>query len=156
MKPKIKLSHTIHSIHHGVTVSTFSLEVRPDRRPVFSVPRTRAAEDGRFKRIVTTDDSIYLIQWGRFAGTRLIEYPEDHWPGHLRSTTAAPGMGPMHVTQPPLEVHGPTDSILFAIAHSTQVRDLFQAGYFPSDRGDTTTERLGKISPRLLEPGSVL
>lgn len=88
------------------------------------------------------------------AGTRLSEYPEDEWPGHLTHSTSAPGIARM-VLVPEYSTPGrPKDSLLLGIAHSAVAYDLFLPGYFPRQRADVTIEQLGKISRRLLEPSS--
>jgi hypothetical protein len=155
LRAQLKLSHAIHSVHSNVTVSSFSQKVRPNRRPVFSVPRTLGGADPRFQRIDTTDDSIFLLQWGEKAGKRLLEYPEDDWPGHLLHSTTAPTISPIRLSNPDTKIEWPLDSMLLAIARTPEARDIFRGGQFPTlDRGGLAIEHLGKISRRLLEPGT--
>jgi hypothetical protein len=155
LRAQLNLSHAIHSVHSDVTVSSFSHKVRPNRRPVFSVPRTLSGPDPRFQRIDTTDDSIFLLQWGEEAGKHLLEYPEDDWPGHLLHTTTAPTISPVRLSNPHTKIEWPLDSMLLAIACTPEARDLFRGGEFPTDdRGGLAIEHLGKISRRLLEPGT--
>jgi len=45
--------------------------------------------------------------------------------------------------------------MLLAIARTPEARELFRGGQFPTDdRGGLAIEHLGKISRRLLEPGT--
>jgi len=147
-------------MHSTVTVNFFSLKVRPNRRPVFSVPRKLGGPDPRFQRIVTTDASIFLLQWGEAAGKRLLEYPEDNWPGYLMPSTTPPTISPIQLSSPAPKVQWPLDSMLISIARSHEARQLFRGGHSPTDwiidRGDLAIEHLGKISRSLLEPGHSL
>lgn len=151
LRAQLKLSHAIHSVHSNVSITHFSRKVRPDRRPAFSVPRSFNSQQRYGKIIATTNDSVFLRPAGDEAGRRLPEYPEDEWPGHFRPTTTAPGIADLTSYQETLP-EWPTDSLEVAIAHSTEVRDLFHAGHFPDQHGDAAIEFLAKISRRLLEP----
>jgi hypothetical protein len=86
-----------------------------------------------------------------------VEYPEDDWPGHLLHTTTAPTISPVHLSNPHTKIEWPLDSMLLAIARTPESRELFRGGQFPTDwvdRGGLAIEHLGKISRRLLEPGT--
>ena len=130
-------------------------KVRPDRSPTFSVPRTFDNVPQTYdEKIPTTDDLMFLQRWSMETGTRLSEYPEDEWPGHLSHSTPAPGIERMVLVPAESTPGRPKDSLLFGIAHSAVAFDLFLPGYFPRQRADVTMEQLGKISRRLLEPSS--
>jgi hypothetical protein len=84
-----------------------------------------------------------------------VEYPEDDWPGHLLHTTTAPTISPLHLINPDSKIEWPLDSMLLAIARTPEAREFLRGGQFPiDDREGLAIEHLGKISRRLLEPGT--
>ena len=84
-----------------------------------------------------------------------MEYPEDDWPGHLLHSTTAPTISPLHLSNPYNKIERPLDSMFLAIARTPEARDLFRRGQFPiDDKEGLAIEHLGKISRRLLEPGT--
>jgi hypothetical protein len=84
-----------------------------------------------------------------------VEYPEDDWPGHLVHTTTAPTISPFQLINSDSTTEWPLNSMLLAIARTPEARELFRGGQFPTDdREGLAIEHLGKISRRLLEPGT--